>query len=116
MPINTAPPTISGTLAVGSTLTASPGTWLDAAGATHVYQWQRCDAAGDDCGDIDLATGNTYVLTAADACATMQVAETVTNASGAGTAISDLTDQVLPCLPTNSALPTVSGTAPSARR
>ena len=111
VPGNTAPPTIGGTLSVGSTLTASPGSWSDAVGATRAYQWQRCDANGDDCGDIDLATGTAYLLTAADACTTLQVAETVTNASGAGTAISDFTGQVLPCLPANSALPTIGGTA-----
>ena len=111
VPINTAPPTISGTLAVDSTLTVSPGTWSDAVGAARTYQWQRCDANGDDCGDIDLASGTTYVLTAADACMTLQVAETVTNLAGAGTAISDLTNQVLPCLPSNTALPTITGTA-----
>ena len=116
VPINTAPPTISGTLAVGSTLTASPGTWLDAVGATHTFQWQRCDNNGDDCGDVDLATGTTYVLTAADACATLQVAESVTNVSGGGTAISDVTGQVLPCLPSNTARRRSAARLPSARR
>ena len=70
----------------------------------------------DDCEDIDGATGTTYVLTAADACMTLQVAETVTNASGAGTAISDPTNQVLPCLPANSVLPAVAGPRRWARR
>ncbi|KAA1395788.1 hypothetical protein [Aeromicrobium ginsengisoli] len=36
--VNTAPPTISGTVKVASTLTASPGTWSPT-GATYTYQW-----------------------------------------------------------------------------
>src|SRR5215207_1689477 len=94
VPVNTAPPAIAGTLTVGETLTVQPGAWTDASLATRAYQWQRCDANGDDCGDIDGATGTNHVLTAADACLTLQVAETVTNTSGAGTAISDPTGVV----------------------
>jgi hypothetical protein len=89
VPVNNSPPSITGTLAAGDTLTVQPGAWTDAATATRAYQWQRCDVSGDDCGDVDGATGTTYLLTAADACTMLQVAETVTNASGAGTAISE---------------------------
>ena len=81
VPINTAPPSIGGTATVGSTLTAQPGTWTD--GGTATYTWERCDADGEDCEDITGATGTTYVVDAADACGTLQVAETMTNLAGA---------------------------------
>lgn len=44
MPTNSAPPTISGTAANGSTLTCSPGTWANATG--FAYSWQRADGSG----------------------------------------------------------------------
>ena len=63
-PVNTAPPTIAGSVNVGQTLTASPGTWTGKPAPTFAYQWQRCDAAGADCVDIAGATGITYVVQA----------------------------------------------------
>src|SRR5829696_2913707 len=99
VPINTAPPTVTGDLTVGATLTAQPGSWTD--GGTATYQWERCDADGEDCEDIVDATGTTYVLAAADACGTLQVAETMTNAYGTGTAVSAPTGVVAgDCVPT----------------
>jgi hypothetical protein len=99
MPSNTAVATVTGTQAVGETLTANPGTWSNAPGATPTYQWQRCDADGANCADVTGETGTSYVLGAADDCMTVRVAETVTNASGAGTAGSDPTGKVGPCTP-----------------
>jgi hypothetical protein len=40
-PVNTAKPTISGTLAVGQTLTANNGNWIGAAPITHTYLWRH---------------------------------------------------------------------------
>ena len=45
-PSNTAAPSISGTPAVGETLTADPGTWSGVPTPTFSYQWQRCAAIG----------------------------------------------------------------------
>jgi len=56
--LTTVVPTISGTAAVGRTLTARPGTW--APSATFSYQWYRSGTA------ISGATKSTYVLVAAD--------------------------------------------------
>jgi len=92
VPVNTAPPSIGGTPAVGETLTAQPGTWTGAGVAT--YRWQSCDAAGEDCDDIDGATGTSYVVAAGDACRTLQLLETMTSASGAATAVSETTAAV----------------------
>ena len=81
-PVNTAPPTISGTPAVGSTLTASPGMW-DTDGLTFAYQWQR--------GGVDIAgaTSATYVVTKADQGASLTVVVTASAADRpSGTATS----------------------------
>ncbi|NQX12259.1 hypothetical protein HQQ80_11530 [Microbacteriaceae bacterium VKM Ac-2855] len=64
-------PTISGTLKVGSTLTATPGTWD--AGVTLSYQWKRNGGSY-----ILGATSPTYVLRANDAGATLTVSVTGT--------------------------------------
>ena len=67
----TVAPTISGTSKVGSTLTASAGTWTPEPTAV-TYQWSRNGAS------IDGATAGSYTLTPADAGAVISV--TVTGA------------------------------------
>ena len=94
VPVNTALPTITGTLQVGQTLTVHGGTWTNAGASVPAYQWQRCDKDGNDCDDVAGATGTTYLLADADNCGTLQVIETITNASGTGAAISDPTGVV----------------------
>ena len=86
-PTNSAPPTISGSTVVGSTLTATQGTWTGT-GNTYAYQWQRCNATGAACVAISGATAQTYVLVAADAADTIRVVVTATNATGSATATS----------------------------
>jgi hypothetical protein len=87
-PQSTAPPTISGESRVGSTLTATTGTFTGDQPITYAYQWQRCDANGNACTAIAGATGQTYVLQAADLARTLRVAVTATNARGTATATS----------------------------
>ena len=63
----TGAPTISGTLRVTETLTASTSAIRDAdglSGVTYKYQWVRVDAGTDT--DISGAEGQTYVLQEAD--------------------------------------------------
>ena len=66
----TGAPTISGTLHVGRTQTASPGTIADAddlTNASYSYQWVRVDADGtSNEEDITDETDATYTLTADD--------------------------------------------------
>jgi hypothetical protein len=81
-PANTTPPSITGTVAQGETLTAQPGTWTGSPTISYAYQWRRCDATGATCTDIADATGRTYVVTSADAGATIVVRVTATNAVG----------------------------------
>ena len=108
-PVNTSPPTISGTPQQGQTLTASTGSWLDDPTA-YAYQWQDCGTL--TCSDISGATGSSYMLQASDVGSTIDVVVTASNAGGALPATSSRTGTVqsLPA-PTDSSLPTITGTA-----
>ncbi len=113
-PNNTASPTISGTPAVGVTLTASTGTWSGTPPITFAYQWLRCDSAGSSCVDIAGATGQPYTVTAGDTGARLRVRVTASNITGSATAQSLPTTVVPgapppPAAPANTALPTVAG-------
>jgi hypothetical protein len=88
LPSNTAPPAISGTLQVGSTLTTTNGTWNGTTPMTFTHQWQRCDENGASCAAISGATANTYMLKQADAGSTLRVAVAATNADGPATSTS----------------------------
>ena len=87
-PTNTAPPSISGTAEVGQTLTAGPGTWNGTATPTFTYQWQRCDAQGNNCASIAGATTQTYTVQSADVGATLRVVVVATDSSGSNSATS----------------------------
>ncbi len=86
-PVNTAPPTISGTPAVGATLTATNGTW-NGTPTGYTYAWARCDASGNSCATISGATAQTYLLSQADAGTTLRVTVNATNSAGSTAATS----------------------------
>jgi hypothetical protein len=86
VPVNTALPTITGTVQVGSVLSVSNGTWTNAP-TTYTRSWQRCDGAGANCVAIAGATAATYTLVAADAAKTIRVVVGASNASGTGAAV-----------------------------
>ena len=81
-PVSTAPPTISGFAEQGQKLTAGHGAWSNAPSSSS-EQWARCNLSGYGCAPIAGATGSSYVLTAADAAATIRLQETAVNAAGA---------------------------------
>jgi ribosomal protein L14 len=85
-PVKTAPPTISGSAQLGQTLIASPGSWSGAQPIGFAYQWQRCDANGANCANIDAATSSNYQLTSADVGNTIVIAVTASNSAGSATA------------------------------
>ena len=113
-PVNTAPPTISGTTTVGQTLTASNGTWSNSP-TTFAYQWLRCNAGGNSCVSAANGTQQKYTLVDADAAHTMRVKVTGTNADGSSSAQSAQTTPIIPltssAAPKNTSAPTVTGTA-----
>src|SRR6201999_3930164 len=59
-PHDTVAPDVTGTVTLGGTLSAGDGTWTGTDPGTFDYQWQRCDASGNDCVDIVGATDDTY--------------------------------------------------------
>ncbi|MCI0636550.1 MAG: hypothetical protein L0206_21915, partial [Actinobacteria bacterium] len=86
-PRSTAPPTVTGTAAVGQTLTATPGTWAGAP-TSFAPQWERCDSAGASCIPIAGATNPTDAVTDADVGSALRVSVTARNAVGAAAAAS----------------------------
>jgi hypothetical protein len=112
-PVNTAPPTISGTPTVGQTLTASNGTWSNSPTA-YAYQWVRCNGGGNSCVNVSNGTQKTYTLVGADAGHTMRVRVTASNADGSATAESAQTAAVATttssAAPKNTDVPIISGT------
>jgi hypothetical protein len=90
-PVNTVPPTISGTPANGSTLRANRGTWVGTGQITYVYQWLRCNAQGEGCSGIPNATQETYTATGTDVNRTLRVRVTARNNTGSSSATSNQT-------------------------
>jgi hypothetical protein len=81
-PTNITPPTISGALEVEHALSASTGTWTDAASpiVSYAYQWLRCNVSV--CTDIDYANSNPYTLPWSFAGSQAEVTVTATDAQG----------------------------------
>src|SRR5206468_2041116 len=66
-PVNTTPPSITGTYAPGSRLSGHAGTWSGVLPNTYAYQWQRCpDATTATCANIPGASINNHLLTSPD--------------------------------------------------
>lgn len=108
-PTNTTAPTVTGTERQGRLLTAHPGTWTGS--PSFAYRWQRCDADGALCVNIDNAASKTYTLTSTDVGRTVRVNVTGTNKDGAATASSKTTGVISGnAAPANTARPVVTGT------
>jgi hypothetical protein len=93
-PSNNSAPTISGTAAVGSTLTANPGTWTGAAPISFKYQWLVCDGNGNACHDLSGATAQTYEVKSGDVGNTIRVNVTATNSAGSTSSASAPTAKI----------------------
>jgi hypothetical protein len=117
-PENTGEPSISGNPVVGSTLTATQGTWSNSP-TSFTYDWRRCPSSGglpdgSDCPSIAGATTTSYVLTTADVGSRLRVRVTATNTDGSATAASNATELVTApasSAPVNTVLPAITGTA-----
>jgi hypothetical protein len=105
-PKSTSPPTISGDLEQGQTLTESHGGWTGAP-SSYSYQWERCGAGGKGCLSISGANSQSYLLTGADLGLTIRVGETAHNTTGNGSADSPVTGVI------TSDVPSVSSFTPA---
>src|ERR1035441_1995840 len=105
VPTNLTLPTISGTNVPGNTLTEVHGTWANAP-TSYTYQWERCSGSPLTCTALSGATAATYVVATGDAGYAFEVQETAVNAGGASAPATS--SVVLPPVPTNLTLPTIS--------
>lgn len=76
-------PTVSGTAAVGETLSATAGTWRANPAEAITYQWKR------DGVDIVGANAATYLLVEADEATEITVEVTATNTEGEATVVTN---------------------------
>jgi hypothetical protein len=95
-PVNTAPPTISGTPQQDSALTAGSGTWTGTQPISISYAWLLCDSDGNNCGVIAGASASTYTAVSADVGQTIRIRVTAMNVRGSTAATSQPTDLVAP--------------------
>ena len=119
VPANASLPGVSGSPAVGQTLTCSNGVWSGGMPQTYTDQWLRDGAA------IPGATAATYVVVAADQGHSLTCAVTGSNSGGNATATSagvgvpaatvtpppTVTPTPFATVPTNAGLPAITGTA-----
>jgi fibronectin-binding autotransporter adhesin len=109
--VNVSLPTISGTPRVGQTLNAHPGAWADSnVPLVFSFRWQRCDAQGQGCTDIPGATGQMYLLTAADAGNRLIVVVTATDQAQKSSAAASGLTALVDTGPVNTAKPAITGT------
>lgn len=101
-PVNTSLPIISGSPTVGSTLSASVGSWTGYPAPTYARQWRRGGV------NIGGATGATYVVQAADYLANIDCVVTATNTQGSAGATAAAA-AIVASAPVNTAAPVISG-------
>ena len=79
-PRNTVLPVITGTPAVGQTLTCSNGTWTNTTGISYKHQWLNQDGSSL----VNASGASTYVVAAGDSGKKIQCTVIARNAAGPG--------------------------------
>jgi len=92
-PVAASVPTISGTPAVGQSLTATAGDWTGSNPIVYTYQWKVCDGAGATCTATSASTPTLHVPSAAVG-HTVRVSVTASNAAGSASSSSAATTVV----------------------
>src|SRR5438876_3302969 len=87
-PLNSSPPTISGSPVQGQTLSASPGSWTGTTPVQYAYQWQRSGTS------VPGATATSYALSVYDVGYRIDVVVTASNSLGSTSATSASTAPV----------------------
>ena len=111
-PANTRIPSILGSFIEGATLSEAHGSWTNGP-SSYAYAWEDCDSSGANCSAIQGATGQTYVLGAADVGHEIRVQETASDAAGAGDSATSGATPIVAALPApvSTGSPSISGTA-----
>ena len=109
VPVNNAPPTITGAPVVGETLVASEGSWTPAPDQV-AYAWQRCDTAGGNCMTVGT-NSSSYVIPGGDLGRTIRVEVTASNAGDDSMPALSAPTAIVTALtaPVNTAEPVISG-------
>ena len=102
---NTVAPAVTGSWTVGTSLSASAGTWSTS--GTFTYQWQS-SSDNSTWADITSATSSSYTLTSSEASKYVRAQVVNTSSAGAGVAYSVARSKV--GAPYNTALPAITGT------
>jgi subtilisin family serine protease len=97
---------ISGTTAVGSTLTAVDGTWTGTPTPVISHRWLRCNADGTGCVDLG-ETATTHLVVSDDVGHTIALSVRATNVAGEASA--DASSAAIPLEPHVLTLPSISG-------
>jgi len=92
-PAEVTAPTVSGQAVVGQTLSATSGSWKGTQPISYTYKWQSCNSTLTSCPGIG-ATGNTYVVRAADVGKRIRVKVIASNSAGQSAGLSDATNVV----------------------
>jgi uncharacterized protein YukE len=110
LPSNSALPSITGSAIDGSPLTAGTGGWKGTAPLNYSYQWQQCNAKGEECKNINGESGSVLNLFSALVGNTVRIGVTASNAGGSSTAYSPPSNAIAALLPSNNSVPTIAGT------
>lgn len=95
-PRNQAPPSISGSTAVGAVLKADAGTWGGPGPLTYRYRWRLCNGSGGSCHDAAGAHAATYPVQPDAQGKSIRVTVTAGNGHGSRSATSEATTTVAP--------------------
>jgi len=104
-PVNVSLPSIIGTPAVGSEVTANQGGWTGYPSISYAYQWRR------DGVNISGATSQAYTIQAADYETSLTVVVSATNTEGGPVTATSPAVSVIGVAPVNTVAPVVSGSS-----
>ena len=107
-PSNTEAPVVSGAPEDGAQLHVSNGAWSGTP-PTYAYQWERCNAAGGACKELEGTSGPEYPLADADVGSTLRAIVTASNAAGSASATSAASPTIEAEATTELEAPAVSG-------
>lgn len=95
-PRSTVRPAVTGKAIDGATVASTTGAWSGTTPIHYAYQWQRCNARGTSCSNIENATSSTYVLTSVDVGNTVRSVVSAANSEGSQSAASNPSPVVAP--------------------